>query len=166
MDDEISQIVAEGADDAALTHLHPNHIKLLRIRAVLTSIPLVIGAIVTEATSVLPTGVVVGPVALAALILILRIPLRRHYARGYAMSDDRLRVVRGIWFRRDTVVPFGRVQHIDVDQSPLERYFGIATLTLHTAGTHNASVNLPGLENSLAMQMREEIRTYIKRESL
>lgn len=166
MTDENPPIVREGSDDAALTELHPNHIRLLRIRAVLTSIPLLIGAIVAEAGSIVPTGVVIGPIALMALFVILRIPLRRHYARGYAMSDDRLRVVRGIWFRRDTVVPFGRVQHIDVDQSPLERYFGLATLTLHTAGTHNASVNLPGLENRLAMQMREDIRAHIKRESL
>lgn len=152
--------------DNALTQLHPNHVKLLRVRAILTSIPPLIGALAGEANSMLPTGVIAGPVALVALFLILRIPLRRHYARGYAMSQDRLRVVRGIWFRHDTVVPFGRVQHIDVDQSPLERYFGLATLTLHTAGTHNASVKLPGLAHELAMEMREEIRAHIKREAL
>lgn len=152
--------------DNALTQLHPNHIKLLRIRAVLTSAPLLIGSLVVEAGSILPTGAIVGPVAAAALFLILRIPMRRHMARGYTMSQDRLRVVRGIWFRRDTVVPFGRVQHIDVDQSPLERYFGLATLTLHTAGTHNASVKLPGLEHGLAMEMREAIRAHIKREAM
>lgn len=82
------------------------------------------------------------------------------------MSTDRLRVVRGILFRSDTIVPFGRVQHIDVNQGPIERFYDIATLTLHTAGTHNASVNLPGLEHSLAMTMREDIRAHIKREML
>ncbi len=165
MSEETANTDLDQADDA-LTQLHPNHVKLLRLRAILTSIPVLIGAMIAEAGSILPAGVIVGPVALLALLLILRIPLRRHYARGYAMSEDRLRVVRGIWFRRDTVVPFGRVQHIDVDQSPLERFFGLATLTLHTAGTHNASVNLPGLERGLAMEMREEIRAHIKRESL
>ena len=107
-----------------------------------------------------------APVALIVLILILRLPQRRFHARGYAMSTDRLRVVRGLLFRHDTVVPFGRVQHIDVNQGPIERFFGIATLTLHTAGSHNASVNLPGLEEQLARDMREEIRSHIKREAL
>ena len=48
----------------------------------------------------------------------------------------------------------------------IERFFSIATLTLHTAGTHNASVKLPGLGEQLARDMREEIRSHIKRESL
>jgi len=82
------------------------------------------------------------------------------------MGADRLRVVRGLLFRSDTVVPFGRVQHIDVDQGPLERYYGLATLTLHTAGSHNASVHLPGLLNEDAAAMREVIRAHIKRETL
>ena len=82
------------------------------------------------------------------------------------MGTDRLRVVRGIMFRSDTVVPFGRVQHIDVDQGPLERAYDLATLTLHTAGNHNASVSLPGLAAADAATMRETIRAHIKRETL
>ena len=43
---------------------------------------------------------------------------------------------------------------------------GIATLTLHTAGNHNASVSLPGLGEALAREMREEIRAHIRRETM
>ena len=75
-------------------------------------------------------------------------------------------MVRGLLFRSDTVVPFGRVQHIDVDRGPLERYYDLSTLTLHTAGSHNASVHLPGLNHDDALAMRETIRAHIKRESL
>lgn len=154
-----------GTDDA-LTSLHPNHVKVLRIKAALAAIPFVIASLVLEGTDLVPPGLIIGPVALLALLAIVRVPLRRHHARGYAMGDDRLRVVRGILFRSDSVVPFGRVQHIDVNQGPLERYYGLAALTLHTAGTHNASVHLPGLEQGLARAMREEIRAHIRRETL
>ncbi|KUO55055.1 MAG: hypothetical protein APF82_04595 [Sphingomonadales bacterium BRH_c42] len=154
-----------GTDDA-LTSLHPNHVKVLRIKAALAAIPFVIASLVLEGTDRLPPGLVFGPVALLALLAIVRVPLRRHHARGYAMGDDRLRVVRGILLRSDSVVPFGRVQHIDVNQGPLERYYGLAALTVHTAGTHNASVHLPGLEQGLARAMREEIRAHIRRETL
>jgi membrane protein YdbS with pleckstrin-like domain len=153
-------------NDAGLTMLHPNHKKALRVQATIIAIPFVIGALFVEQAEILPKGLIVIPVALIALAAIIRLPARRHFARGYAMSADRLRVARGILFRSDTIVPFGRVQHIDVDQGPLERFFGIATLTLHTAGTHNSSVNLPGLEHSLAMDMRETIRSHIKRETV
>ena len=75
-------------------------------------------------------------------------------------------MVRGLLFRSDTVVPFGRVQHIDVLQGPIERGYGLATLVLHTAGTHNASVTLPGLAHADAAAMREEIRAHVKRETM
>lgn len=153
------------SDDDALTQLHPNHVKVLRVKTVLASLPVLFVALWLEATAILPPAFIMAPVALLVVLAILRLPLRRHLARGYIMGTDRLRVVRGIWVRRDTVVPFSRVQHIDVDQGPIERFYGIATLTLHTAGTHNASVYLPGLGEDLARQMREDIRQHIKRES-
>jgi len=157
-------------DDDALTRLHPNYSHALRVQATLTSIPFLVGALVLESAfkgeGLFPSGIIAGPVLVIALALIIRIPQTRYNARGYQISADRLRVVRGLMFRSDTVVPFGRVQHIDVAQGPIERFFGIATLTLHTAGNHNASVALPGLGEELARAMREDIRAHIRRETL
>jgi membrane protein YdbS with pleckstrin-like domain len=156
-------------DDGALTKLHPNYAHALRVRTTLTAIPALIAALVVEGAtygqSFLPPGAIAGTVMLLALALVIRIPTSRYNARGYQISPDRLRVVRGLLFRSDTVVPFARVQHIDVDQGPLDRFFGIATLTLHTAGSHNASVSLPGLGEELAREMREAIRAHIRRET-
>ncbi|MEO0462400.1 MAG: PH domain-containing protein [Pseudomonadota bacterium] len=161
-------------DASELTKLDPRYVTVLRITAVLTAIALVIGALVAEAVLQeategawpLPFGVIIALVIFLALVLIIRLPQRRWNARGYDMSVDRLRVVKGILWHSDTVVPFGRVQHIDVDQGPIERAYGIATLTLHTAGSHNASVHLPGLAHGDAVEIREEIRAHIKRDSL
>lgn len=149
-----------------LTPLHPNHVKLLRIIALLAAVPFVIASLVLEVSRVLPAGFFAVPVVLVAAFLVIRVPLRRYHARGYDMGDDRLRVVRGVLFHSDTVVPFGRIQHIDVNQGPLQRFYGLATLTVHTAGTHNASVHLPGLGHEDAAAMRETIRAHIRRETI
>ena len=149
-----------------LTPLHPNHVKLLRIIALLAAVPFVIASLVLEVSRVLPAGFFAVPVVLVAAFLVIRVPLRRYHARGYDMGDDRLRVVRGVLFHSDTVVPFGRIQHIDVNQGPLQRFYGLATLTVHTAGTHNASVHLPGLGHEDAAEMRETIRAHIRRETI
>ncbi len=154
------------SEDAALTPLHPNHVKALRVSASLGALPFVIGSLVLEAADLLPTGMFVVPVLVVAAILILLMPMRRYHARGYDMGGVRLRVVRGLMFRSDTIVPFGRVQHIDVDRGPLERFFGLSTLTLHTAGSHNASVHLPGPGEATALEMREAIRAHIRRDTL
>ena len=163
--------ISPSSDDEALTKVDPNYKTALRISVSLTAIPFVIGAFVlegalAEAGSPIPFGVIIGVVVFAVLAFIIRLPNRRWSARGYDMGPDRLRVVRGILFRSDTVVPFGRVQHIDVDQGPIERALDIATLTLHTAGNHNASVKLPGLKHAIARDMREDIRQRIKRDSM
>lgn len=150
----------------ALTPLHPNHVKAMRVATLLAAVPFVIAALVLEVAGFLPTGVFIVPVLLVAALVVLRTPMRRYTARGYVMGEDRLRVVRGLWFRSDTVVPFGRVQHIDVHQGPIERAYGLATLTLHTAGSHNASVSLPGLADADARVMRETIRAQIRRDTM
>lgn len=150
----------------ALTPLHPNHVKAMRVATLLAAVPFVIGALVLEVAGLLPTGVFIVPVLLAAVLIVIRAPMRRYMARGYVMGEDRLRVVRGLWFRSDTVVPFGRVQHIDVHQGPIERAYGLATLTLHTAGSHNASVSLPGLADADARARRETIRAQIRRDTM
>lgn len=149
-----------------LTPLHPNYVKSIRLSSLVAIMPLLIGAVFFEFAGMLPRGALLTPVLLLAAYAVLRVPLRRYNARGYQMGDDRLRVVRGLLFRSDTVVPFGRVQHIDVHQGPIERAYGLATLVLHTAGNHNASVRLPGLGHDDALAMREEIRAHVKREAV
>src|SRR5690606_7037008 len=153
-------------DGGALTPLHPNYVKVVRIGTLLFVLPFVVVALILEFADQLPRGAFLAPVLLLALFLILRTPLRRYHARGYQMGADRLRVVRGLIFRSDTVVPFGRVQHIDVQQGPIERLYGLGTLVLHTAGNHNASVSLPGLAHADALAMRDDIRAHVKRETM
>jgi len=156
----------QGGDDQALQQGHPNHPKAMRVQALLMAFPALLGAIAAEYATPFWPFAILGPVALILAVLVIFLPHRRYAARGHALSDDRLRVVRGILFHSDTVVPFGRVQHIDVDRGPIERYYGLATLQLYTAGSHGDVVSLPGLAHEDALAMRETIRAHIKRESL
>ena len=154
------------ADGQPLRQGHPNYPKAMRVQALLVATPILIGALVAEYLTPFPNFVIAGPIALILAGLVIFLPHRRYAARGYALSEDRLRVVRGIMFHTDTVVPFGRVQHIDVDRGPIERYYGIATLQLYTADSHGDVVTLSGLSHDDALAMRETIRAHIKRESL
>lgn len=153
-------------EESQLTPLHPNHVKALRVGAFILVLPFLIGSLVLEVARVLPPAVVAGPIWALAAWMVIGLPWRRYKARGFRMGADRLQVVRGLLFHKDTIVPFGRVQHIDVERGPIERYYGLATLVLHTAGTHNASVSLPGLAEEDALAMREAIRARIRRDTL
>jgi membrane protein YdbS with pleckstrin-like domain len=105
----------------------------------------------------LPLGVL-----LAGLLVVAVAPQRIYRRLRYGLSDRLLQVVRGWLFHTDTVVPLVRVQHLDVVRGPLDKMFGTATLVLHTAGTHNSTVTVPGLAPDKAAVMRDIIREHVR----
>jgi membrane protein YdbS with pleckstrin-like domain len=119
-------------------------------------------AIASEAIAPLPLGLFLIPALVFGAWFVLVVPGRRYQRWGYSFGEDRLRVVRGFLFHADTIVPLGRIQHIDVRQGPLMRVWDLAELTVHTAGNHGASVSLPGLRLADAEAMREAIRAHIR----
>ncbi len=147
-----------------LTALDPAFVTTSRILSALSLLPFVIGAGVLEIARVLPPGSFLVPILLLYGFIAFVVPARKNRHWGYDMGTDRIRIVRGYMFYHDTIVPFGRIQHIDVDQGPIDRRYGLATLTVHTAGNHNSKVALPGLSHADALAMREAIRAAIRQD--
>ncbi len=95
---------------------------------------------------------------LTLLIMLWRLALipRQVRAIGYAERDDDLLIRGGIFFQRVMVVPYGRMQYVDVSVGPVERAFGLSSIKLHTA---SASTNalLAGLPTAEAARLREQL---------
>ena len=94
-------------------------------------------------------------VALSIAWEMILIP-RQVRAIGYAERNEDLLIRGGIMFHRVMVVPYGRMQYVDVTMGPLERMLGLSTIHLHTAspGT-NALIN--GLPAAEAARLREQL---------
>jgi membrane protein YdbS with pleckstrin-like domain len=75
---------------------------------------------------------------------------------GYAERADDLLVTHGVLFKELVVVPYGRMQYVDVTAGPLERRFGIAKVELHTASTATDAV-IPGLPPEEAARLRDHL---------
>jgi membrane protein YdbS with pleckstrin-like domain len=152
---------AEGLDsvDPAYTHV-------LRVTTLFNMLPIAIGATVLDMLVVREVGGPYGLLSVLAWLLgaiaVVTFPARRAQRWGFKIGEGQLRVARGWLFRTDTIVPFVRVQHIDVGHGPVERWFGLSHLVVHTSGTHNSTVTLPGLHADLAAAMRETIRRHIQ----
>jgi hypothetical protein len=150
---------------ADLQPVEPSYRNALRARAASFWVPLFLASLVINATALAETPfagalpVVVGLIGLSGIFVA---PDRIYRRLGYAIDDRLLRTVRGWLFHTDTVVPFVRVQHIDVTRGPFDKMFGTATLVVHTAGTHNSVVTLPGLSPERAAEIREAIRSEIR----
>jgi len=81
---------------------------------------------------------------------------RNRRSWGYAEAEDDFLVRGGIMFRRLVVVPYGRMQYVDVQSGPLARYFGFGTITLHTASTRTAAA-IPGVPLEEARRLRDRL---------
>ena len=105
-------------------------------------------------------GLVVAGVLwpLVTLFLIgqtLWLPRRVYDTTRYVVRPDGVEIHRGIFWKSVTSVPRSRVQHTDVSQGPVLRRFGLATLTMYTAGNHHSAVPLGGLAHETAVRVRD-----------
>ena len=153
---------------AELQPVEPGYKHALAAQAALFWLGPLIGALVLNHFVLADTwaaGIVPALVALIAFSSIVFAPARIYRRLGYALDGRLLRVVRGWLFHTDTIVPFVRVQHIDVTRGPFDKLFGTAGLVVHTAGTHNSIVTLPGLAPERAIAIRDAIRAEIRADS-
>ncbi|WP_089022018.1 PH domain-containing protein [Micromonospora coriariae] len=77
-------------------------------------------------------------------------------AWGYAEREDDLLVRHGLLVRRLSIVPYSRMQFVDVSAGPLERAFDLATVQLHTAAAAS-DARVPGLRPAEASRLRDRL---------
>jgi membrane protein YdbS with pleckstrin-like domain len=96
--------------------------------------------------------------AAAAVIIGVRLLLVEPTWRswGYVEREDDLYITHGVLFRRLTAVPYGRMQLVEVQSGPLERAFGLATVTMKTASVETAAT-IPGLTPEEAARLRDRL---------
>jgi len=127
---------------------------LRRLQVAIATVAAVIAAVAATRASAL--GLAVGGAALVAGALTVWFQRRRFLAWGYAEREDDLLVRRGVMFSRLSVVPYGRMQFIDVTAGPFERSFGLATVRMHTAAAASHA-RIPGLARVEAARLRDRL---------
>lgn len=78
-------------------------------------------------------------------------------SKGYQLREHDLHYRRGVIWHHVTSLPYVRVQHVELESGPIERYFKLATLKFYTAGGGSADVSIPGLPFGTA----SKIRSYV-----
>lgn len=128
-----------------------------RITMILVMLFLLVGVVllglVPEARTV---AAVLALVWLVAVIWMWWLIGRRVRSFGYAEREDDLLVTSGIMFRRLVVVPYGRMQLVDITAGPLDRRLGVATVQLHTAAA-STNATIPGLPPGEASGLRDRL---------
>jgi membrane protein YdbS with pleckstrin-like domain len=138
--------------------LSPNYRKLRRLTTVLVapilfSIPAVIVGALTGLWWI--SAILWG---IAAVIVVVRLALveRNYRAWGYVERDEDLYITNGVLYRNLVAVPYGRMQLVEVASGPLERAFGLASVSLKTASAET-NATIPGLTPEEAARLRDRL---------
>lgn len=99
------------------------------------------------------TVVVLGLVSLIWLWWLIG---RRVRSYAYCERESDLLVTSGILFRRLVIVPYGRMQLVDVTAGPIDRAFGVTTVQIHTAAATTGAA-IPGLIPDIAAAVRDRL---------
>jgi membrane protein YdbS with pleckstrin-like domain len=109
--------------------------------ALVFSVPVVLLALVVPAVAAVAGWVVIG---------------RQVRAYGYAERAEDLLIRHGLMFRALVVVPYGRMQFVDVQAGPLDRAFKVAQVQLYTASA-GSDARIPGVSDDEAARLRDRL---------
>jgi membrane protein YdbS with pleckstrin-like domain len=145
--------------DAGISWQRPSP-RLLRARrievAAVTAPVALAGGLIAGFAGSLALGLGIGLALVAAGLGGERFLARRVASWGYAERNEDLMVRRGVMIRRQSVIPYGRMQFIDVTAGPVERSLGLATLRMHTAAAAS-DARIPGLDRAEAAKLRDQL---------
>jgi len=151
-------------DGAPLLPVEPGYRNVLRVRSAILWGTLTVAALILD--RLILDGATLWLPPLAFLVLgmtaVIVLPNRTYRRLRHRLTDRLLQVMHGWMVHSDTVVPLVRVQHLDVVRGPLEKLFGTSTLVVHTAGTLNSTVTVPGLAPDRAAEIRDVIREHVR----
>lgn len=99
-----------------------------------------------------------GGTFLSLVAVGLAFAVLRYRVWRYEVRTDSLFLERGVVTRVRTVVPYVRIQHVDVSRGPVERTLGLASVVVYTAGSRGADVTIPGVPPERA----DDLQTRLK----
>lgn len=99
---------------------------------------------------------VVGGVGLAWLAWRTIRGWRWARAFGFVERESDLLITSGLWSRSLVAIPYSRMQSVQVRSGPIERFWGLARVSLVTASIET-SATIPGLEATTATGLRNRL---------
>ena len=149
-----------------MQRVDPKAKKMWRVTRAITLLFIIIGCIgvyyafvKTEIfDSSVKTFLILAIPVLLQLINVLIYPPIEYRQWAYLITNDRIEIKKGIFFHSTSVVPISRIQHVTVTEGPIARIFGLATVTINTAG---GSFRIEGLSKATANTICDNLKDVV-----
>lgn len=102
--------------------------------------------------------------ALVIIIFIIQLAVSYFgfYKKKYLIREMDILYKTGLFWQEETSIAYVRIQHSEVVQGPIDRMFGLAKLTLYTAGGSSSDLSIPGLSHGNATKLKDFIAKRIQ----
>tara|TARA_R110002124_G_scaffold222942_1_gene388318 strand:- start:3837 stop:4322 length:486 start_codon:yes stop_codon:yes gene_type:complete len=148
------------------TRINEKAIKAWRLTSLIFGVPFFIPvggyvAISVSANKFDPLVLILAVISSLVIYLFvgLAIPKLRWQRWRYEVSEDAIDLLRGFLFKTRTVVPINRVQHVDTNQGPIYRKYGLSSVKISTAATTH---EIPALDDETAADVRNKISQLVR----
>lgn len=153
-------------ESVPLKSIHPDYLKTLRISWLIT-FSIVLAAVITLYLLVdklqTPLVIFIGIAVYIILVMLTVIAGTRSFRRKkYAVREKDILYSTGWIFQNLHMVPFNRLQHCVVNMGPIERRYGLASVSLYTAASEGGDITIHGLKQEEAEQLKELIMQQIQ----
>lgn len=142
-----------------------NYLKIILINTLLIFIPIFAGLLfLTDQKWVQDTSLLIPLLYVlffAIFILTVLFLVEGFSRRKYSLRDHDISYRSGVLIKKIVTVPFSRIQHIEIDQGLFSRCFGLASLTVFTAGDSSYDLEISGIKNDHALKIKEFISAKI-----
>lgn len=104
-------------------------------------------------------NIILGIILFILILDVLVKPIIEYKQWKYIITEDRIEFVHGIYFLTTTIIPIVRIQHIDIEEGPINRIYNLAKINIHTAGGEH---KIEGLPKEKAFEICEYVKDRIQ----
>jgi membrane protein YdbS with pleckstrin-like domain len=134
-----------NADELVMEPMAASYEREVKLQQLIIWLPLLIVSFVPFLLAQMNLLLVIPMVLLLLASIISRLVIRKSRIKGVALREFDIAYRSGLYWRKTVIVPFNRIQHVEVSSGPLQRKFGLATVKLFTAGGSSVDLRVDGL---------------------
>ena len=100
-------------------------------------------------------------IAIVIFVILMLFGYLSYFKKAYALREKDVSYRSGIIFHSITTVPLSRIQHSELLRGPLDRFLGLSSVKIYTAGGSSSDITIPGLSVETAENVREFINNKV-----
>lgn len=103
----------------------------------------------------------VGALVFILIVAGFVVPHLIWWSKGFRLRTHDIHYKHGAIWRHVTSLPFSRIQHVELESGPLERFCKLTTLKFYSAGGGSADMSIPGLSFTVASKIRGVVMQHV-----